>query len=198
MHLSISENQLSQFAALFEPHGEGFAYFGDSARGGLPVSAQERDDYIAQYAKVLRTGERVTVGWALCASVGLVFCEMRMHWLMQDWQRGMALLAPLPWILWTWWRFKQGIVHRIAHRLPISPPRTYAAGVWSRISAFPRSLPLLMIAIGTLLLVQQLRYGLMAVDLVGDVTGVGIIIFGLWTLWVKSSHQRQAKPHSPT
>ena len=42
-----------------------------------------------------------------------------------------------------------------------------------------------MIAIGTLLLVQLWRYGLKLADVCSEITGVGVIAFGLWIIWFK-------------
>ncbi|MEO9133075.1 MAG: hypothetical protein ABI240_17955, partial [Sphingomonas sp.] len=59
----------------------------------------------------------------------------------------------------------------------------------SRVAAFPMALPLLMIGIGTLLLIQQWRYGLALRDIGGDALGAGIIAFGIWILWVKRGRE---------
>lgn len=185
IHIPISENRIAQFAAKFEPHNDGYVYYGDNRLGGLPLSTRERDDYIANFAKILRTGNRVTFGWIICAAIGLVVAEEGYSWQSNNWQRAIVFLLPFPWVFWTWWRSKQIVLDEIGRRMPVTPPRSYAAGVVSRVTAFPIALPLMMIGIGVLLLVLQWRYGLAFADISSDTIGGGVIVFGLWILWVK-------------
>ena len=189
IHIPVSENRVAQFAALFEAHGDGYVYYGDNRLGGLPLSAQERDRYVTHFANVLRTGNRVMVGWILCAVIAIVVAEEGYGWKSLDWQHYLVFLLPFPWVLWTWWRSRKIVLDEIGRRVPVTPPRTIKAGVISRIAAFPWRLPLMMIGIGTLLLVQQWRYGLASREFGGDLIGIGSISFGAWILWIKRTRR---------
>lgn len=185
IHIPISENRVAQFAARFEPHGDGYLYYGDSRLGGLPLSAAERDRYVAHFAKVLRAGSRLMVGWVLCAAIGLVVAAEGYGRQTQDWQRAVIFLLPVPWVLWTWRRSTAIVLEDIGRRVAVMPPQSVKAGVRSRVTAFPLEIPVMMIGIGALLLVQQWRYGTALTDVGGDQLGVGVIIFGAWILWIK-------------
>lgn len=185
IHISTTENRIAQFAALFEPYKDGYVYYGDRWLGGLPLSAKEHDHYIAHFTKVLRTGDRVTFGWVICAAIGLIVAEEGFHRQTENWQRALLFLLPFPWLIWTWWRSKHIVLAEIGRRTPVTPPRTMEEGVMSRVAAFPMALPVMMMAVGAVLLVQQWRYGVAASDTTGDALGVGIITFGAWILWVK-------------
>ena len=189
IHIPISDNRIAQFSALFEPHGTGYLYYGDARRGRLPLSGQERDYYIAHFAKVLHTGNRIVYGWVICAAIGLMVAKIGFHRATSDWQRTLVFLLPFPWVMWTWWRSKRLVADTIGHRTAVTSPRSYVAGVRSRIAAFPPGLPVMMIAIGALLLVQQWRYGLAFRNMGSDAAGVGVIAFGALLIWMRRRKQ---------
>lgn len=189
MHIPISENRIAQFAANFEPHNDGYVYYGDRYLGGLPLDADERDGYIENFANVLRNGNRVLFAWVISAAVATVIAEEGYDWQTTSWQRVLVFILPLPWVMWTSWRSRQIVLEGIGRRMPVTPPRTYGAGVASRVAAFPVILPIAMIGIGVVLLVQQWRYGLTSDDIGGDALGVGVIAFGVWALWLARRRQ---------
>ena len=185
IHVPVSDNRVAQFAALFEPHNDGYVYYGDNQLGGLPLSVQERDHYVTHFANVLRTGNRLMIGWILCVAIGVVVAEEGYGWRTQDWQHYLVFLLPMPWVLWTWRHSRKIVLDEIGRRVPVTPPRTTEAGILSRVSAFPLGFPLTMIGIGGALLVQQWRYGLAFREPGGDLIGIGTIALAIWILWVK-------------
>ena len=185
IHIPLSENRIAQFAARFEPYQDGYAYYGDNRQGGLPLSAAERDHYLANFIRILRMANLVMIVWVLSAAVALAVAEEGFHQPTENWQRALLFLLPLPWVLWMWRRSTQIVLDEIGRRMPVTPPRSYASGVVFRVAALPTALPVMMLAIGAVLLVQQWRYDLMFTDGLGDALGAGVIGFGVWILRVK-------------
>ena len=185
IHIPVSENRIAQFAAKFEPYDDAYVYYGDCHLGGLPVSTDERDYYVHNFARLLRTANWVMYGWVVLAAIGLVVAEEGFGWQVDGWQRALVFTLPLPWGIWMSWRSKHIVLEDIGRRMPVTRPRGYKAGVTSRVAAFPMAVPLMMIGIGTLLLIQQWRYGLVLYDFSGDVLCAGVIAFGLWIIWVQ-------------
>ena len=181
----ISGNQIAQFAARFEPHGDGYVYYASAQHGGVPLSADERDYFIAHYVTKLSQSMRVMKGWAIIAGIGLAIADIAYGVVLAEWQMAMIILLPCPWGIGSWWRARQLVYQRIGTRAEVTHARSYYDGVRSRVRAFPTGMVLLMLAVGVGLLIQLYRYGQLASDVSGTVIGIGVILFALWILWIK-------------
>ena len=190
IHLPIVENRIAQFAAKFEPVGDGrWAWFGDNASGGLPVSDAERRALIDSHTQTLKRCNRFAYLWLVLAVVGLATFEISQAIDLPRWQEGLFFVAPLPLVFWRVWRAERAPFELAGRRVPIAPPRSYSAGVRSRLAALPPSVSWTMIAIGALLIVQLARYGHLASDPAGLGLGAFVMVFGAWIIVVRRRAQ---------
>ena len=71
-----SERQRQMFAAQFQPDGVGFLYRNHTIGEPIPVSAAERERYVAAFGKFTRYGFWAMIGGAALLLVGFVLYSM--------------------------------------------------------------------------------------------------------------------------
>lgn len=185
LHLPIAENRIAQFAARFEPVGDGYAWHGDARQGGLPVSAAERAQMIADYARVQRRTFRFMGLWAILSGVALGVLDASSVLMLARWQQMAVVLAPAPLVLALLWRAERAPMAMLGTRMPITPPRPRMRAMAVRLAALPLGISVSMIGIGALLIVQLWRRDEMATTPGYALIGLGSIAFGTAILIVR-------------
>ena len=160
LHLPVVENRIAQFAARFEPvAGGGWAWHGDRALGGLPVTDAEYQTLVAAHARVLRLSDRLMLLWVAVAVVGLLGLELGGGIALDRWQQALVFVAPLPLVFWQVWRAERAPSMLAGRRVPVAPSRTARAAMGSRVRALPPSIAWMLVGTGVLLIVQLVRLG---------------------------------------
>ena len=184
IHLPIFENRIAQFAAKFAALPDGnWAFHRNDWEEGWLVRSAELPGLLERHAAIVQRARSVSRWWigiALVLIAGLVIATRGQ---VDSWWGGAIMLVPVPWILWELHRADRLPLE--TNRMAVAPPRGLKAGARARMAAFPLGLPLLMIAIGGLLLVQLWRGGELASDLTGTGIGLFVVLFGAVILWVK-------------
>lgn len=184
LHLPIFENRIAQFGAKFAALPDGnWAFHRTDWEEGWLIPAGELPGLLEQHAGMVRLAQRVT-NWWMAIAFGLILVLVIATHGRADSLWGAAIMGlPLPWVLWQLYRADRLPLRQ--NRMAVSPPRGLRTGAWARMAAFPLSLPVMMIGIGTLLLVQLWRYGELVSDPVGLATGLFVIAFGGVILWAR-------------
>lgn len=143
----ISQNRTAQFAARFEMQADGSVvyYHPDRATGGLPCTVAEAEQLIQDYAKKHSRSMQWMTYWAIASGVALGILEASEVWATTRWIQFLIILAPFPWVIYSWYQAGLAPLRLLRTRLHCSPPLRAESAFWYRVSALPASLFIAML-----------------------------------------------------
>ena len=179
IHLPVLENRANQFAARFEPLGDGnFAWFRNDWSSGLLVYAAERESLIAAHMAALARVQRIMRWWLPGALAGIILAVVLSGGQISNWWGGVIAAAPMPWMALELWRAERLPLSVTRGRMAVLPPRGLIEGGASRLAALPPTISWLMIGVGALLLFRLWQEHQLASDKGGVLLGLGVMVFG--------------------
>ena len=157
----VTQNRIAQFAARFEMQADGsVVYFHpDRATGGLPCALAEAEQLIQEYAQTYSRTLQWMMYWAIASGVALGLLDASEIWKTTRWMQFPIILAPLPFVLYLWYRAGQKPLKLLGDRLHSAPPRSAESAFWHRVYALPGSLFIAMLLPSGGLLYYGIRDG---------------------------------------
>ncbi len=142
-HMSLSlttQTRLAQFTARFiaQPDGS-YIYFHPDGREGLPCSATEAAQLLAEFANAHHDTMRYWVYWVLVSGAVMGGLEASGVLRLPTWAQWTIFLMPLLFIVRAWHHAQQRPLHYLQGRIPVAT-RTSSHAVQSRIAALPAHL----------------------------------------------------------
>ena len=144
---TVSQTRIAQFAARFEMQADGSViyYHPDRATGGLPCTVAEAEQLIQDYAKNYSRSTQWMACWAIVSGMTLGILDASQVWLTTGWIQSFIILAPFPWVIYSWYRAGLAPLRLLGTRLHCSPPRSAENAFWHRVNALPASLIITML-----------------------------------------------------
>ena len=142
---------IDMFAARFQPGGEYHLYFHNDSSGGVPCTAQEAEELVREYARIVRRAIWGMLVWMFVVVVVFVAIEMTMQQRLADWELVAVMAVPIAFMMRALQRASDAPLDAFKMRAAVTPSVDPQVARQRRLAATPMNFAFLLVAINALL-----------------------------------------------